>query len=130
MLVGTLINEYARKTKNGNIVTINVYEIDKKQATADELADFELTQGVHYKESDNGNPIYQSLNWVGDVARIVKSKSYDENNNLVDAYKVMGTEDFRFKKMVYTEQISSMGTKSTTEVVADKPVKKVADMKL
>jgi hypothetical protein len=130
MLVGTMINEYSRKSKKGNIVTMYVYEIDRTQATADELADYELTQGSYYKESDNGNPIFQSINWTGDVTRIVKSKSYDENGVLVDSYKTLGTEDFRFKKMVYTAQIDSFAPKATTEVVAQKPVQKVADMKL
>ena len=132
MLVGTMINEYSRKSKKdpNNTVTIHVYEIDRSQATADELADFELTQGSYYKESDNGNPIFQSIEWVGEVAKIVKSKSYNDKGELVDSYKLMGTEDFKFKKMVYTAQISAFAPKTTTSVVAQKPVQKVADMKL
>ena len=130
MLQGQLINEYSKRNKKGGITTMYVYELDKKLATADELADYELVQGVYYRETDEGNPIFQSLEDKGNVVILRKSKSYDESGALMDAYKPVSSEEYRIKKAIYKESLGSPVASSTTTAVAERGVKKVSDMTL
>jgi len=97
------INRYATTTANNTIMDMYVYEI--YEANAEELVDFELTQGKYYKTSDKGLPILQSSSFEGNDVEIVKGKRKDSKTGvLTDAYKAIASEDTEFKRIAYNRQ--------------------------
>lgn len=96
-----LINKYDKVTKVGTVARIYVYKV--VAATADELTDFQLSQGVNYKEDEDGSPLFFTTNFEGNHVDLVKGKTKDRTSGmLVDVYRAMSGEDFELKRSIYT----------------------------
>jgi hypothetical protein len=111
------INRYTTTSSTNQLVDMYVYEI--YEATAEELVDFELTQGKYYKTSDRGLPILQSASFEGNDVEVVKGKRKEPKTGiLVDAYKPLASEDTEFKRIAYSRVAGPvMSTKSLTPVI-------------
>ena len=106
------INRYTTLTEAGNPVDMYVYEI--YEATADELVDFELTQGQYYKVSDRGLPILQSASFEGNDVEVIKGKRKDRKTGVTyDAYKPLASEDTEFKRMAYNRVAAPVAPKTS-----------------
>ena len=96
------VNKYNKISKTtGNLIRVYVYKIT--QATAAELADYQLTQGINYKtDAEDGSPLFFTQAFEGNVIDLVKAKVKDRTTGtLVDAYRPMCSEDFELKRSTY-----------------------------
>lgn len=115
---GKLVNKYNRISKStGNVVRTYVYEVTS--FTPDELAEYQLTQGINYRESEeSGNPLYFTSTFEGNYVDIVKAKSKDRTTGLMtDVYRPISSEDFELKRSMLT----AANRQATTPVVTAKP---------
>jgi hypothetical protein len=96
---GKLINKYNTVSESTGR-SIRVYTYKVHSYSADELAEFQLTQGANYRsEEGTGEPLFFTTNFEGNNVEIVRSKSYDpQTGQLVDAFKSIGSEDFELKR--------------------------------
>lgn len=118
-----LINQYTTVSKTtGNRVEMSVYEIvEATQQELEDYCDFETARG-YYKETDEGNPIFQTIGDLGNTIEVRLGKKKDANGNLVEAYRGIASEDWRLKKSIVREQISAPAPR----VIASRPVPKTA----
>jgi len=96
------VNSYNKISETtGKLVRVHVYKIT--QATAAELADYQLVQGIRYKtDSEDGSPLFFTLGYAGNVIDLVKGKVKDRTTGtLVDAYRAISSEDFELKRSIY-----------------------------
>jgi hypothetical protein len=115
----TLINKYNKLASTGNIVRMYVYKVIA--GTADEVADFQSTQGVNYREDEDGSPLYFTTNFEGNVVDLVKSKAKDrETGDLIDAWRPLSSEDFELKRSIITasSRVATPATAVTVKKVA------------
>lgn len=96
---GKLINKYSKVSESTG-KSIRVYTYKVHSYTADELADFQLTQGANYRQEEGtGEPLFFTTNFEGNNVEIVKSRGYEaETGRLVDVFKAIGSEDFELKR--------------------------------
>lgn len=103
-----LVNKYNKVASTGNVVRIYVYKVTA--ATADELLDYEVTQGVNFRVDEDGSPLYFTSNFEGNVVDLVKSKTKDRlTGQLTDAYRPLSSEVFELQRSIIT---SAMRTPS------------------
>jgi len=72
----TYQNSYPKRSKNGNVVDVFVYEVS---GTKDELEAFKDAQGSSYRETPTGVPLFFTLNYVSDEVSLV----FTSNGNVV-----------------------------------------------
>ena len=108
-------NKYNKLSKNGNVVRTYVYKV--VSATADELADYQATQNVNYREDEDGSPLFYTINFEGNVVDIVKGKTKDQVTGvLTDVYRALSSEDFELKRSILTAPSPVMSIKSAVTV--------------
>ena len=115
-----LINKYDKVTKVGTVARIYVYKV--VNATDAELTDFQLSQGVNYKEDEDGSPLFFTTNFECNFVDLVKGKTKDRTSGmLVDTYRAMSGEDFELKRSIYTRSTVTVtprlvNTEATKEI--------------
>ena len=116
----TLINKYNTVSKtSGNLVRVFVYKV--VSATADELADFEITQGVNYRVDEDGLPLFFASNFEGNNVDLLKSKVRNRNTGMLEeAYRVLSTEEFELKRSVITASVSAPVVRVAPKAAASK----------
>ena len=115
-----LINKYNKVSQAGNVVRMYVYKV--VAGTADEVADFQATQGDNYREDEDGSPLYFTTTFEGNVVDIVKGKTKDRLTGvLVDVYRPLSSEDFELKRSIMTPRpvASTIATGITTKKAAE-----------
>lgn len=97
----TLVNKYNTVSKTtGNLVRMYVYQINS--ATADEIAEFQLIQGINYREED-GVPLFFTTSFEGNYVDLVKGKRKDPATGvLTEAFRAISSEDFELKRSILT----------------------------
>lgn len=115
MIKATRINQYNKINKNGQLMKMYVYKITS--GTAEELADFQLLQGVNYRTDTDGAPIYHTSRFYGNHIDLIRGK-VKEGQMLVDAYRPMTSEDFELKSSLYERQTAPI----TASVPVSAPV--------
>lgn len=104
----TLVNKYNRISKTtGKVVRTYVYEV--VSATADELTEYEITQGVNYRVSeDSGNPLFFTSQFEGNQVELMKGKSKDRITGiLTDVYRPLSSEEFELKRDIMQKSLGS-----------------------
>jgi hypothetical protein len=117
-----LVNKYNKVSETtGSIVRVYVYSVIS--ATADELADYQATQTA-YKEDEDGNPLYFTTTFEGNLVDIVKGKTKDRlTGSLVDTWRPLSSEDFELKRSIMT---ASTRTASVAPAVVKKTAAPIA----
>lgn len=97
----SLVNKYNTVSKTtGNLVRMYVYQINS--ATADEIAEFQLIQGINYREED-GIPLFFTTSFEGNYVDLVKGKRKDPATGvLTEAFRAISSEDFELKRSILT----------------------------
>ncbi len=115
-----LINKYNTVSKKtGQLVRVFVYKV--VSATSDELADFEITQGVNYRIDEDGSPLFFTSNFEGNTVDLLKSKVRNrETGQLEEAYRVLSTEDFELKRSVITASVTAPVVRVAPKAAATK----------
>jgi len=123
------INRYRKISKATNLpITVHVMEVF--QATAEQLADLQVTMGERFKVNpDTGLPLIFSTSFEGTIADVVKTQEYVTNpitkaRELKPAYKVMAGEDLELKRSVIED--SARVINSVGSILPSAPVSKEA----
>ena len=122
-----LINKYYKRDKAtgqfavnslGQRIKVYVYEIIS--ATAAELTDYELHQGVNFvRDEETGRPLFYTTNFEGNHVDIVKAKGKARTGELVTIYRALSSEDFELKRSNYERsntQVMPVANVSATAV--------------
>lgn len=64
----TLSRSYKKLNKKGVLITMFVYMVSGSEQ---QLADYKAAAGDHYREDDDGNPIWFSSNYVGKTGKLL-----------------------------------------------------------
>lgn len=113
---GTYHNSYPKRAKNGNTVDVFVYTVT---GTTDELDAFKDAQGANYRTTDDGKPLYFTLNYISDNVELV----FTSNGNVV-----VDTSSLR-KAANLAKQYGFLGEKLADRIVSDiMPGKSVASV--
>jgi len=102
-------NSYPKRTKNNTVVDVFVYGVE---GTDDELLAYEDAKGSEYREdSETGQPLFFSLNYVGEVCPMIITTNGNvvaDTSQLRKAANLVGQYDF-LKEQLADRLLGSLG---------------------